>query len=252
MGPLALRTIPGMASLGFLLALWELASRTRAVNPVLLPPPSAVMVELMQIVASGAVAGPLLHTLWLLAVGYAIACLLGIVFGIGMGANRTIFRLFEPLIEFLRPIPKPALLPPLFLFLGFGYNTMVFVVALAAFFPVLINTIQAVQGVDRTLIDTAHTFRLNWRQRLWKVTLPACVPMILTGMRVSLGLALILVTVAEVLAGENGIGYEIMDRQQTYRIQSMYAWLIILAALGFGLNFLFERIEARLTRWHGQ
>lgn len=246
------RLAAGSTSVVVLLGAWELLSRLRIANPVLLPAPSDIAVTLFGIVTSGNVLIPAGYTLGLLAVGYALACLFGVVLGVAMGLNGTISALLDPLVELFRPIPKPALIPPLFLFLGIGGNTMIFIVALAGFFPVLTNTIQAVQGIDRTLLATARTFRLSRLATLWKIILPAAVPMILTGMRVSLGLALILVTVAEVLAGENGIGYQIMEKQQSYQIKPMYAWLIILAALGFGLNALFQAIEGHFTKWRAK
>ncbi|RJG40595.1 ABC transporter permease [Mesorhizobium sp. DCY119] len=246
------RLAAGSTSVVVLLGAWEILSRTRIANPVLLPAPSDIAVTLANIVGSGQVLMPAAYTLGLLAIGYALACVFGVTLGIAMGLNSAIAELFDPLVELFRPIPKPALIPPLFLFLGIGVNTMIFVVALAGFFPILTNTIQAMQGIDRTLLSTARTFRLSPLATLWKIILPAAVPMILTGMRVSLALALIIVTVAEVLAGENGIGYQIMDKQQSYQIKPMYAWLIILAALGFCLNALFQHVEARFTKWRAR
>src|SRR5882757_405760 len=143
-----------------LLAL-EFASRSKWVNSTFLPPPSTIFATFADIVLSGAVVAPLLHTLALLFVGYGIGCMAAICLGILMGYSRAIYNLFEPLTELLRPIPKPALLPALILFLGLGARMEITIVALGAFFPVLINTVQGVRAVDPVMINTARTFGHN-------------------------------------------------------------------------------------------
>jgi len=246
------RWLPGAASVLLVLAAWEAAVRAGAVNPALLPAPSVVLSTLGGVLRAGEVFGPLRQTLQLMAAGYAIACVLGIALGIVMGRSEAGYRLFEPLVELVRPIPKPALIPPLFLFLGIGVKTMLFIVVLAAFFPVLINTVQGVRGIDPVLLNTARTFRLGRAAVVFKVVLPAALPMIAIGMRVSLAIALTLVIVAEMLAGENGVGFLILDMQRAFRIQHMYAWLVVLAAVGVALNAAFEWVERRLLPWRGR
>ncbi len=155
-------------------------------------------------------------------------------------------------MELIRPIPKPALIPPLFLFFGIGVKTMLIIVVLAAFFPVLINTLQGVRGIDPTLINTARTLRLSQTALTLKVILPAALPMIMTGMRISLGLALTLTILAEMLVGENGIGFLILDMQRAFQIRQMYAWVVVLAVIGVTLNALFEWAERRAVPWRGR
>ena len=143
-------------------------------------------------------------------------------------------------------------MPPLILFLGIGNEMKLVIVGLAVFFPVLINTIQGVRGVDPVLVDMARTFGYGPGRIATRIVLPAALPFIFTGLRISLGLGLILVVVAEMLAGTGGIGYLIVDMQRSFRVTSMYAWLFILAALGFALNFAFEWLERRLLFWSRQ
>src|SRR5262249_262455 len=155
-----------------------LTSRCHLVNPALLPPPSAVAPVLTHIVVSGDFLAPLGQTLGLMFVGYAVACFCGCVLGLAMGSSRTLYDLLEPVTEILRPIPKGAVVPPVFLFLGMGLATKVTIVALAAFFPVLINTVQAVRGIDPVAINTARTFGYSPLRTLIRVTLPASLPMV--------------------------------------------------------------------------
>ncbi|MWD29385.1 ABC transporter permease subunit [Aquicoccus sp. SCR17] len=234
-----------------LLAL-EQAVDSGAVRRALIPAPSDVWGELVYILQGGHLWAPLGKTLYLLAVAYGCASVLAIGLGLLMGRSRAVYNLFEPLVEVIRPLPKPALLPPLILFLGIGDTMKMTVVGLAVFFPVLINTVQGVRGVDPVLVETARTFGYSGGRIVSRVVLPAALPFIFTGLRIALGLGLILVVVAEMLAGTGGIGFLIVDMQRTFQVTSMYAWLVILAVLGFLLNLGFERLEARLMFWSRQ
>ncbi|MFO1327779.1 MAG: ABC transporter permease [Rubrivivax sp.] len=241
----------GLATLVLLAAALEVVVRSGQVNAALVPPPSRVAQHLGAILASGSFAAPLAHTLALLALAYAGGCAAAVALGLAMGRSRIVHDLLEPLVEVLRPLPKPALLPPLILFLGLGDAMKLTVIALGVFFPVLINTQQGVRGAEALWLDAARTFQHGRAATLWKVVLPAALPMILSGMRVALGIGLVLVVVAEMMAGTGGIGYLIVDMQRSFRIPDMYAWSVILAVLGLALNEVFVRVERRLIHWSG-
>lgn len=241
----------GPAVVLVLVLLLEFAVRAGWVNPVLVPAPTIVAQRVFAVVTTGSLFDPLGRTMYLLAVAYTVGCVLAIGLGVLMGRFRPIHGLFEPLVEVLRPLPKPALLPPLMLFLGLGDTMKITAVALGVFFPVLVNTIQGVRGVDPVMVDMARTFQHSRAALLWKVVLPSAMPLILSGMRIALGIALVLVVVAEMMAGTGGIGYLIIDLQRSFRIVDMYAWVVILAVLGYALNEVFVRIERRALHWSG-
>ncbi len=232
------------------LAVLEIASRRGWVNPTFLPPPSTIFATFWGIITSGGFAAPMAQTLLLLFTGYGIGCIAAIALGVLMGSSRPIFNLFEPLTELLRPLPKPALLPVLILFLGLGARMEITIVALGCFFPVLINTIQGVRAVEPTMINTARTFG-HGTMTIWRrILLPASAPYILAGMRISLGLGLILVVTAEMIAGSGGLGDSILSAQRTFLVKESYAWLIVLALLGLLLTWLFTWVERRLAFWN--
>ena len=239
----------GALTLLGLLAALEVAVRAAWVNPAFVPAPTVVLQKLWDLFARGAVVAPLLETLVLLFTAYFAATLLAIGTGLLMGRFRFVHGLLEPLVEVLRPLPKPALLPPLILFLGLGSPMKLAVVGLGVFFPVLINTVQGVRGTDPVLLDAARTFGHGPRRQLLHVILPSALPMIVAGMRISLGLGLVLVVIAEMLAGTGGVGYLIIDMQRSFRVAEMYAWIVILAVLGFGLNEIFVRFERKAIHW---
>jgi len=241
--------VPGALFVVAVLAAVEAASRTGFFNSAAVPPPSVVAGAFAGIVTSGAVVKPLLQTLGLLFAGYAIGCTCALVLGILMGSFRRVYDLFEPLTELLRPIPKPALLPALMLFLGLGATMKVTIVALAAFFPVLINAVQGTRSVDPTMIDTGRTFGYGTAAILGRIVLPAAAPYYLAGMRVSLAIALVVIVVAEMLTANGGVGATLIDMQHEFQVRATYGWLTVLAVTGFSLNVLFRWIERRLTFW---
>ena len=242
----------GFASVVAVLLLWEFAANHRLVNPALMPAPTTIFETLKIIVTSGDFLRPLGYTAALFGVGYTIACALGTALGLWMGCSRAAYGLFEPLVELIRPVPKSALVPALFLFLGIGKLTMMTVVVLAAVFPVLINTLQGVRGIDPVLLDMARTFGCSRSRTLAAVIVPAVLPSILTGMKVGLGLGIAIVVLAEMLAGENGVGFMILDAQRSFATRDMYVWIVILAAFGASLSLLFDRIERYLVPWRGR
>ena len=242
----------GLASFALLLALWEAAVRGGLANAALLPAPSRIAPVLWELIVSGDFLGPLGSTLWMLGIGYGLSCAIGIVLGVAMGLDERAYGLLEPLVELIRPIPKPALVPVFVLFLGIGAPMKIALVALAALFPVLINTLQGVRGVEPVLLATARTLGCSRRVTIFKFVMPAALPMILTGMRVSLGMGLVLVILAEMLAADRGIGFLILDLERSFQVQQMYAWIFILAAVGLALNTLFERIEAWAVPWRSK
>jgi ABC-type nitrate/sulfonate/bicarbonate transport system permease component len=149
----------------------------------------------------------------------------------------------------LRPMPKPALVPVLILLLGLGNGMKITVVVLAAFFPVLINTVQGVRAVDPVMTDMARTFGHRGPALLRRVLFPASAPYLFAGMRISLGISLVVVIIAEMISSTGGLGDLILDMQRSFLVTDTYAWLVIVAVLGFGLNLLFRWAERRATFW---
>jgi ABC-type nitrate/sulfonate/bicarbonate transport system permease component len=240
----------GLLLILVLLAAWEALARSGAVASVAFPSFSRVFQSLWTLVASGEIAKLLLPSLERLFIGYAIALVLGIAFGVLMGYFRTAYALFEPITEVLRPIPSPAYVPIAILFLGLGNEMKIFTIAFSCFFPVLLNTYAGVRSVDPIQINTARTFGKGAAVTLRKVILPAALPQIFTGMRISLAIALIMVVISEMVASVDGIGYFILSAQRSFRVPDMYAGVITLGLLGYALNAIFMRIERRVLRWH--
>jgi ABC-type nitrate/sulfonate/bicarbonate transport system permease component len=182
--------------------------------------------------------------------GYAIAVVLGISLGLLLGLSRRARRAVSPIVEFLRAIPPPALLPFAILVIGVGNSMKVFIIAFVCVWPILLNTVDGVTGVDPTLRDTTRVYGIETRDRLRQVMLPAASPQIFAGMRTSLSLALILMVISEMVASTNGIGYFVLQSQRTFAIPEMWSGILLLGILGYTLNGVFVLIERRVLRWH--
>jgi ABC-type nitrate/sulfonate/bicarbonate transport system permease component len=245
----ASRLLPGLVFLALTLAALEWLTQAGLINRALFPPPSVIATTLWALLTGGAVLKPLGATLALFAAGYGIAVAGGILLGLAMGTSPAVNRLLDPLIEGIRPMPKAALVPVLMLFLGFGAAMQITAVALASFFPVLINTVQGVRGTDPVLTATGRTFGLGRTAITFKIILPAAMPFIFTGMRVAVGLALLMTILTEMLAGSGGLGYLVLENQRAFRVRDMYAWLVILAVIGLIINTAMARAERWLVPW---
>ncbi len=240
----------GVAFIGLLLALWELAAAEAIFPPMSFPRVSAILVTWWQLVVSGELPGEVLASLWRMFAGYAIGVTLGVGLGLLMGYVRFFYNLLEPITEALRPIPSPAYLPIVILFLGIDDEMKIFMIAFATLFPVLLNTYSGVRSVDPIQLQTARTFGVTGRRLLTQVVVPAASPYIFTGMRVSLAVALIVMVISEMVAASSGIGYFILSAQRGFKIRDMFAGVLTLALLGYVLNRLFLAIENRVLAWH--
>ena len=185
-----------------------------------------------------------------MGLGYAIAVIAGVGVGLLLGLSPRSRRAAAPIIEFLRAIPPPALLPFAILVIGVGAGMKVFIIAFVCVWPILLNTLDGVGGVDPTLRDTTRVYGISNRDRVLRVMLPAAGPQIFAGMRTSLSLALILMVISEMVASTNGIGYFVLQSQRSFAIPEMWSGILLLGILGYLLNAVFVMIERRVLRWH--
>jgi ABC-type nitrate/sulfonate/bicarbonate transport system permease component len=185
-----------------------------------------------------------------MAIGYFLAVIIAIVVGTVLGQSRVLRRAVAPIVEFLRSIPPPALLPFAIVVIGVGDNMKIFIIAFVCLWPVLLNTIDGINGIDPTLRDIARVYGVSGRDRLLRMTLPAASPQIFAGMRLSLSLAVILMVISEMVASTNGIGFFVLQSQRSFAIPEMWSGILLLGILGYVLNLVFVIIERRVLAWH--
>lgn len=191
-----------------------------------------------------------LPSLWRLVAGYLLAVTLGVAFGLLIGLSTWVADAAEPVVQFLRALPPPALVPFGILVLGVGDAMKIGIIAFGALWPVLLNTVDGVRGVDPTFLDTARTYSVPRHARVRRFVLPAAAPQIFAGMRTSLAIALALMIVSEMVASTNGIGFVVLEAQRTFAIPRMWSGIVLLGIIGYVVNLLFVHTERRALRWH--
>jgi ABC-type nitrate/sulfonate/bicarbonate transport system permease component len=245
------RDASGALLLLALLGLWEASARFGWVESRNWPPFSEVLLALLAGFRSGELPMLLADTVGFMATGFAAGSVAGVAAGLMLGLSPLLRRAFDPLVETLRPIPIAAIVPPLILFLGVGDALKIFTVAFSTFFPVLLNTLAGVRDGSPVLRQAALTLRLGRTATLCKIVLPGALPAIFAGLRTSLGIALVVAIIAEMVAGASGVGYFIVQAQYAMQPAPMYAAVLCLALAGYSLNRLVLGIERRALPWHG-
>jgi len=186
-----------------------------------------------------------------IGLGFGIAVVAGVALGIPLGLSRWGRVAAMPHIEYWRAIPPPALLPiSVVLLHSIGNRQKVAFIAFFCLFPVLLNTIDGVRGIDPTLVDTARSYGLRRFERIRRVVLPAASPQIAAGMRNSLSLAVITMVLAEYFSSTSGVGYVLLISKNTFQLAPMWAAIVLIGVLGYVLNVLFILAERRLLAWH--
>ena len=235
------------------LALWELLALWLN-NPVVLPPVECVIKVLinpqMSILGTGSLLDNTLISIKRVLSGFILAGAVGVPLGILMGYYPVVMDLFDIVIELLRPIPPLAWVPLALAWFGIGETSMLFIIFIGAFFPILLNTIAGVKGVPKILIETAQTLGAKEKDILLKVVIPASLPTILTGLRIGAGIAWMCVVAAEMLPGSSaGLGYLIMYAYYLSKIDVVIACMIIIGVIGLILDRGLRYIEDRYFKW---
>jgi ABC-type nitrate/sulfonate/bicarbonate transport system permease component len=184
------------------------------------------------------------------SIGYLGAALFGIAVGVPVGASRNLRNVLEPVLEFLRAIPPPVLVPVLILFVGIGNEMKVLVIVFGCIWPVLLNTVAGVRALDEVLAETVRSYRIDRLARLWHFVLPGASPQIFTGLRQSMSIGIILMVVSEMFAASDGIGFALVQYQRTFAIPEMWSGIILLGIIGIVLSLIFRAIEAWLLGWY--
>jgi len=240
----------GVLILLAVMAAWEVASRAEMLNPLFFPPITKILKSFFALISSGEIPAQILNSVRRAAAGYALAAVVFIPLGILMGLFDGLRRALETVVETARPIPPPVVVPVAMLFFGLGDGMKIFVIFFSSAWPILLNTIDGVRNIDRVLVQTARTFGLSQGRAIVKVILPAASPQIMTGLRISLAITLILVVISEMVGSSDGIGYFILDAQRRLKVDRMYAGMLSLALLGYLLNQIFVFFSNVFLFWH--
>jgi NitT/TauT family transport system permease protein len=243
--------LAGWLTFAVLLAVLEVGTRTGVISNLTMPPPSDVARTLWHLAASGLLWANLGPSLARLGVGSAIGVGAGILTGLAIGLFTLARAGLVPLVSALFPIPKIALLPLFVIWFGIGEGSKYAVIAFGTFTPTVVATFGAVDAVDRSLIRMAQSFGVPWWRIVRHVVLPEALAGILSGLRVSLAIGIVLLVAAEMLGARYGIGAYILEAGALYDLERLFAGVVILSVLGLILSAAIGMLERRLLRWRG-
>ena len=241
----------GIAVFVVLIALAEIGTRSGFISNLTLPRPSAVLDTFVQLWQTGLLWKHLLPSLQRLFVGAFMGISVGIAVGVLIGLFSYVRAGLVPLVAALFPIPKIALLPLFVIWFGIDEMSKYALIAFGTFTPTVVATYGAVDNVDRTLIRMSQSFGLNWWSIVRKIVLPGAFPAILSGLRVSISIAIILLVAAEMLGAQYGVGSYILEAGSLYDLEKLFAGVTILSVMGLLVNFVIGQVEKRFLSWRG-
>ncbi|EJL91742.1 ABC-type nitrate/sulfonate/bicarbonate transport system, permease component [Herbaspirillum sp. CF444] len=249
------------------IAIWQGASSLGWINPLVLPSPWAVVHKWFEYLSptkaydpadgsrlawlfSGELIIDAIGSLYRVVVGFLIGAGLALPLGLLMGSSQRVYGLMNLTVQVIRPIPPIAYIPLAILWFGLGNPPALFLISLGAFFPVLMNTIAGVRQVDSIYLRAARNLGASQRTLFVRVMLPAAVPYILSGVRIGIGTAFIVVIVAEMIAVSNGLGFRIMEAREYFWSDKIIAGMITIGLLGLAIDIGMSRLNNYMLRWH--
>ncbi len=249
------------------LAIWETLGRMGFVSPTVLPAPSAVIAKWIVYlsplapydpaqgswlawIVSGELPQDAYSSLSRVVTAYCLGAGLGLPLGLLMGMNKRAYEMCNPLVQFLRPIPPSAYIPLSILWFGLGNAPAIFLISIAAFFPVLMNTMAGVRQVDSIYLRASRNLGASQRTIFWRVMLPASTPYILAGLRIGIGSAFIIVIVSEMIAVNNGLGYRLLEAREFMWSDKVIAGMLTIGLFGLAIDTGMSRLNNYLLRWH--
>jgi ABC-type nitrate/sulfonate/bicarbonate transport system permease component len=238
-----------IASPLLLVALWEFVVRVKLLDPLFFPAPSSILETFYEYARSGELVSNSWITLQRIVIGFVIGAIPGIAIGLVAGLNKWIAAAVDPIVSLLYPIPKIAILPLVLLIFGIGEESKHALVAIGVFFIMLINTESGVRQIDAIYLDVARAFRIRPLSLYLRVVLPGALPNIFTGLKLSIGVAVVLAVAAEFTAAKSGLGYTIWSGWQTLQVEKMYVALVLVSLMGFLLTVLLDYCERFSIPW---
>lgn len=232
-----------------LIAVWEILSRTGVVPAYQLPAPSVILETILGLAADGSLWGHIGITVYRVFFGFLIGTVFAVILGSVVGLYGKAEQIFDPMIQAFRSIPSLAWVPLFILWMGIGEPSKVTMIAVGVFFPVYLNVVSGIGGVDRKLIEVGKMYGLNTFQLIKRVILPASLPSFLTGLRSGLGLGWMFVVAAELMGASTGLGYLLVLGQNTLSPETILASIVLFAIIGKLSDWLLKTVEEKSLHW---
>jgi NitT/TauT family transport system permease protein len=229
--------------------IWEASTRLNLIDPLFLPPLSAIFSTFVDMIRSGEFFDHLVPSLHRALEGFFLAAVLGVPLGCAFGWSRRGQEYFGTVIEILRPVPPISLIPLAILWLGIGDLSKIGIIAWACFWPIFLNSILGVQSINPILIKSAAIMEIRGVRFFLQIVLPASLPQIFTGLRISLAISLIVLVATEMIGADRGLGYLILEGERTFQSPRMFVGIFSIAIIGYLLNEMLLTVERFLFRY---
>ena len=233
----------------FLIGLWELAAQTGFIDVRFFPPPSKIFKVMWTMIENGLLVKHVMASLTRLFWGILFGGIPALMLGVAMGLYRNLRMVVEPVIAATYPIPKSAILPLILLIFGLGEASKIVMVATGVFYPILINSMAGVLEIPKVHFDVSRNFGAGRFQTFRTVAFPGALPLIMTGVKLGVGLGLVLIAIAEMVGAKSGLGYMIWSAWETFAVEQMYVGLMMFAIIGFLLSWALDALERWLIPW---
>lgn len=245
-----------ISTIVLLLGLWWLMTAIGVVEPLFVPAPQTIVLKFIEVVEIGFTGTPLIEHVGISTArvfsAFLLACAIGIPLGLTMGMNSVARGIFDPPIEFYRPIPPLAYLPLMIIWFGIGETSKVLLIFLSVFAPVALGARAGVRSATIEQIHAAYSFGASRWQVLSQIIFPAAMPEILTAMRIGIGFGWTTLVAAEMVAATNGLGYMVLSASQFLQTPTVIMGIIIIAAIAYDFDMLMRYVEYRLVPWKGK
>ena len=232
-----------------IVALWQWAAERGWTNPLFFPAPDVIAGAFSSLISSGELFHHLGISVWRALIGFVVGGSIGLLLGLLSGLSRKAEYVLDPSLQMLRTVPHLAIAPLVLLWFGFGEQSKIVIIALGAFFPLYVNTFMAIRNVDNKLFDVAKVLAFGRAKLLFRLVLPAALPGILLGVRLSLALSWIGLVVAELIGSQSGVGFLINLGKQTSATEDIFVGVIIFAIVGKLVDSFVRALERKLLRW---
>jgi len=242
------RWLPVVVIVVFLL-FWEWLAQSGRISRLFFPPPTAILATLFSMISKGTLFTELQATLSRLLIGFAIGGSAGLLLGLWMGWSPRVRAILDPLIAIIHPIPKIAIFPLIMIIFGIGEVSNVVAIAIAAFFPMLINCMSGVRQLNPVYFEVTDNYGASAWKTFSRVVVPGSLPAILTGLRLAINMSMVIAIAVELLSAKKGLGVIIWFSWQTLRIEDLYASLVVIGLLGFGINLFLQFLSRKITPW---
>lgn len=239
-------------SFAVLLVIWQIGVTVTDVKAALFPSPLQTWKALVEMAEDGTLLLGIETSMYRFAIGYIVSVVVAVLLGLLLGWFGKAFQYVNPIVQLLRPISPTAWMPFVVLWFGIGDVPAIVIIFIAAFFPVLLSTVSAVNGIDPIYLKVSQNFGIKQPALMWKVIFPAAFPQIANSIHLALGTSWIFLVAGEMVGAQSGLGYMIIDARNNIRADQLLATMIVIGLIGLILDTLLKKLEKVVLRsWGG-